>query len=161
MTITIRATPPETPAVRSLIADLDRHLAELYPPEQCYILDLNALCQSSVTFLAAWDDECAVGCGAVRVMPAAPATGDQRYGEIKRMYVRPAHRGQRIGQRLLEGLEAALRRQGVERALLETGRAQPEALKLYARCGYQERGPYGDYVDDGVSVFMEKQWKIA
>lgn len=40
---------------------------------------------------------------------------------------------------------------------LETGVYQPEALALYGRAGYVERGPFGDYVADPLSVFMEKE----
>jgi putative acetyltransferase len=41
--------------------------------------------------------------------------------------------------------------------MLETGISQPEALALYARCGYARRGPFGDYWNDPLSVFMSKQ----
>ena len=41
--------------------------------------------------------------------------------------------------------------------LLETGVAQPEALALYKRAGFQRRGPYGGYPDDALTVFMEKE----
>jgi putative acetyltransferase len=39
---------------------------------------------------------------------------------------------------------------------LETGPSQPEALGLYARCGYQRCGRFGNYTDDPLSVFMQK-----
>ena len=39
---------------------------------------------------------------------------------------------------------------------LETGLASPEAIRLYARLGYRETGPFGTYVDNGSSVYMEK-----
>lgn len=39
---------------------------------------------------------------------------------------------------------------------LETGPYQHEALALYASAGYQRRGPFGDYTDDPLSVFMQK-----
>ena len=40
---------------------------------------------------------------------------------------------------------------------LETGPSQPEALRLYASCGYERRGPFGKYSDDPLSVFMQKR----
>jgi putative acetyltransferase len=43
--------------------------------------------------------------------------------------------------------------------VLETGPDQPEALGLYERYGFARRGPYGDYPDDPLSVFMEKRLK--
>jgi putative acetyltransferase len=51
--------------------------------------------------------------------------------------------------------------QGAERGCrifrLETGIHQHEALAFYAAAGYQRRGRFGDYPDDPLSVFMEKQ----
>ena len=40
--------------------------------------------------------------------------------------------------------------------MLETGPTQPEALILYEHLGYRCRGPFGDYPDDPLSVFMQK-----
>lgn len=34
--------------------------------------------------------------------------------------------------------------------------SQPEALGLYARCGYQACEWFGTYTDDPLSVFMQK-----
>jgi len=159
MNLDIRPTPPEHPQVQALIGELDAYLASLYDPQDVYIVDLDGLKLPSVTFLGAWDGDALVGCGAVRVMPAEPATDGLPYGEIKRMFVSPARRGQRIGEQLLEALERELRRQGIAHALLETGPPQVQALRLYARCGYAPRGAYGDYPDNATaSVFMEKRW---
>jgi putative acetyltransferase len=40
---------------------------------------------------------------------------------------------------------------------LETGYRQESAIRLYERLGYKKCGAFGDYKDDGVSVFMEKE----
>jgi putative acetyltransferase len=78
------------------------------------------------------------------------------------MFVSPARRGQRIGEQVLAALERELQRQGIDRALLETGPPQVQALRLYARCGYAPRAAYGDYPDNAAaSVFMEKRWTQA
>ncbi len=162
MNLDIRPTPPDHPQVLALIAELDAYLASLYPPEDVYIVDLAGLKLPSVTFLGAWHGDALVGCGAVRVMPAEPATDGRPYGEIKRMFVSPARRGQRIGEQLLGALERTLHPHGVDRALLETGPPQVEALRLYSRCGYVVRGAYGGYPDDArASTFMEKRWTLA
>ena len=158
MTLDIRPTPPDHPQVQALIDELDAYLASLYDPQEVYILDLAGLMLPSVTFLGAWSGDALVGCGAARVMPAERATDDRPYGEIKRMFVSPARRGQRIGQQVLDALEQGLRRHGIDRALLETGPPQVEALKLYARCGYVPRAAFGGYPDIAASVFMEKRW---
>jgi putative acetyltransferase len=39
---------------------------------------------------------------------------------------------------------------------LETGEASPAALAAYARLGYRRPGPFGAYVENGSSIFMEK-----
>jgi putative acetyltransferase len=41
--------------------------------------------------------------------------------------------------------------------MLETGIRQPEALGLYEQAGYKRRGPFGDYAEDPLSVFMQKR----
>jgi putative acetyltransferase len=40
--------------------------------------------------------------------------------------------------------------------MLETGIHQPEARGLYARYGFAHRGPFADYTNDPLSVFMQK-----
>ena len=159
MTLDIRPTPPDHPQVQALITELDAYLASLYDPEDVYIVDLDGLKLPSVTFLGAWDGDTLVGCGAVRLMAAESRTDDRPYGEVKRMFVSPARRGERIGERVLGALERELREAGIDRALLETGPPQVEAIRLYTRCGYLARGAYGDYPDNAdASVFMEKRW---
>ncbi len=155
--VLIRDERPDGADVRALLADLDRYLGALYEPEHNHILDVAALLAPEVRFLVARDGGRAVGCGAARIMPGEAATAGERYGEIKRMYVHPASRGRRIGERMLAELEAGLVREGLRAALLETGDAQPEALRLYERCGYVRRAPFGGYEDNGTSLFYEKK----
>ena len=159
MTPAIRPTPPDHPQVQALIAELDAYLLSVYPPEENYLLDLSGLLQPSVTFLGAWHGDTLVGCGAVRVMPGEPATEGRPYGEIKRMFVSPAHRGARIGARILAALETVLHAQGIDRALMETGEELAQATRMYRAAGYVTRGPYGEYPDNGSSLFLEKRWK--
>lgn len=154
--VLIRPERPDQPDVLALLDALDAYLGGLYAPEDNHILGVEKLLADDVRFLVAWREGAAVGCGAVRRMPGEPATGGQVYGEIKRMYVAPAQRGQRIAEQLLAALEASLREQGITSALLETGRDQTEALALYRRCGYVLRGPFGGYPDNGLSVFLAK-----
>ncbi|APQ11249.1 GNAT family N-acetyltransferase [Pseudomonas oryzihabitans] len=145
---------PDQPEVIALIAELDAYQDGLYPPESRYALDLGSLLQPNVLFLVARDESgCALGCGAMVLHDG--------YGEIKRMYVRPAGRGRGLGGRLLAELEREAVTRGSELARLETGPYQPEALGLYAAAGYQRRGPFGAYRDDPLSVFMEKRLPIA
>lgn len=123
---------PDQPDVVALIAELDAYQDQLYPPECRYATDLTAL-RSEQVWLAVARDAAgqAIGCGAL-VLHA-------EFGEIKRMYVRPGQRGQGLARRTLALLEAQAGALGCRRLMLETGPRQPEALALYARCGYQRR----------------------
>jgi putative acetyltransferase len=128
----------------------------LYEPEENHILGEQALLAPEVSFLVAEQGDHIVGCGAVRCMPGGAETTGQPYGEVKRMMVLPAWRGQRVGALLLESLESELRRAGMRWALLETGVSQVEAVRLYERRGYRRRAAFGGYPDNGLSVFLEK-----
>jgi putative acetyltransferase len=72
------------------------------------------------------------------------------------MFVTPEARGLKLGSRILAALEAAATAEGVRVLRLETGVRQPEALPLYRRHGYTERGPFGAYQRDPLSTFFEK-----
>ena len=149
--VVIRAERADHPQVVAALAALDAYLASLYEPEANHILSIEELLAPDVTFLAAWRGDRVVATGAVR------RKVDSDHGEVKRMYVEPSLRGQRIGSRLLSALEGELRSQGVALARLETGAAQFEAVRLYERCGYTRCGPFGGYPDNGLSLFLEKR----
>ncbi|MDP1901181.1 MAG: GNAT family N-acetyltransferase [Rubrivivax sp.] len=154
--IVIRRENPDQPEVVALLAELDSYLESLYPPEANHILDLQALLGADVDFFVARDGEQAVATGALRRRAGGSDTGGVPYGEVKRMYVAPAWRGQRIAAQVLAVMEVALRAQGYGLALLETGRHQAEAVKLYERCGYTPRAPFGGYPGNGLSAFYGK-----
>ena len=90
-----------------------------------------------------------VGCGAV-------VLGEGGQAELKRMFVTDAARGLKLGQAILAALERVAREHGVRLLQLETGIRNHAALALYRRQGFVERGPFGAYRPDPLSVFMEK-----
>lgn len=154
---TVRRERADHPQVVAMLAALDDYLLSLYPPEANHILSVAELLAPEVSFFAAWQGGRVVGTGAVRRMPGEEATAGAAYGEVKRMFVDPALRGQRLGRRLIEALEAELQAQGLALALLETGEDQREAIRLYERCGYRRRAAFGGYPDNGLSVFMQRR----
>jgi putative acetyltransferase len=77
------------------------------------------------------------------------------WGEVKRMYVAPAARGRKLGRLIMDRLLAHARAESIAVLRLETGNKQPEALGLYYSAGFQDRGPFGGYEENGDSVFME------
>lgn len=140
---------PNQPDVIQLIDDLDAYQKPLYPPESHHGIDIAALSAPNVLFAVARDGEGrAVGCGAIVV--------GAEFGELKRMFVRPENRGQGIAIKLLNFLEGEAAAKGCAMFMLETGPSQPEAISLYARAGYEPRGPFGGYGPDPFSVFMQK-----
>ena len=140
---------PDQPEVIALIAELDAYQDTLYPPESRHALDLASLKQPNVLFAVARDNTGqAIGCGAIVLRPG--------FGELKRMYVAPRGRGQGVAKKLLALLESQAIGSGCMLLKLETGPYQHEALALYASAGYERRGPFGDYANDPLSVFMQK-----
>lgn len=146
--IEIAAERAYRPDVEALLVAASALSAHLYPPESRHGLDLAAFRQPDVTLLVARSDNVAVGCGAYQLH------GDGN-AEVKSMFVAFEARGRGIGRAILEAIEAAVAGH-VTTLRLETGVAQPEAIRLYETAGFRRRGPFGSYPDDPLSVFMEK-----
>ncbi|MEH2177641.1 GNAT family N-acetyltransferase [Nostoc sp.] len=102
-----------------------------------------------MTFWTAWERLKLLGCGALKEL-------DSRSGEIKSMRTAKAHRRRGVASKILEHIIKEAERRAYHRLYLETG-AIPEfapARALYARYGFEYRGPFADYIDDPNSVFM-------
>jgi GNAT superfamily N-acetyltransferase len=90
-----------------------------------------------------------VGCGALqRIAPGV--------GEVRRMYVRPAYRGQGLSKLILAALEERAFESGYHSLRLEAGRLLSRAISLYQAAGFQAIPVYGEYVDNPQSVCFEK-----
>ena len=140
---------PDQPEIVALIDELDAYQKPLYPPECHYGIDIAALMQPQVLFAVARTAEGeAVGCGAI--------VFNDGWAELKRMFVRPAGRGQGVAQGILTFLEAQARDRAVALMRLETGVLQHDAIRFYENAGFLRRGRFADYPDDPLSVFMEK-----
>jgi putative acetyltransferase len=143
---------PASDAARRLVAMSDAYMSGLYPPESNHFDTPELLSRAGVHFIGIWSGTELIACGGTKLMD-----DDGRYGEIKRVYVLPAHRGHGHARELMAHLEEWLLSQACPLARLETGIRQPEALALYRSLGYRERGAFGAYLPDPLSVFMEKQ----
>lgn len=125
---------------RGLIAALNAELSGLYPEPGANHFELQAeeVGEGRGAFLVVWRAGIAVGCGAVRLLDAETA-------ELKRMYVVPLARGQGLGRRLVDALEAEARTLGARRLVLETGTRQHAALGLYRASGFRSIPLFGVY----------------
>jgi putative acetyltransferase len=136
------------PDALAMIGESEAELAAIYRPEVRSPFSPAQLLAAGVVFLTAHLDGRVVGCGGM-----APCDG---YGELKRIFVTRAARGRRIAALIIGRLEDEARARGLPLMRLETGDASAEAIRAYERLGYGRRGPFGGYVENGSSVFMEK-----
>ena len=153
----------------------DEYMASLYPAESNHLVSSESLRTGDAIFLGAFTSstmssssetadqpektggllsggdvgEC-IGCVAARFYREAG------YAEIKRLYVQEAHRGLGLSRTLMSAIEAEILAEGIDCARLEMGIYQPEADALYRSIGYRDIPPFGDYLVDPLSQFLEK-----
>ena len=149
--VKIEHLDPDAAAARSLIAASDAFYDGLYPPESNHLEATADLQKEHVIFMG-----CRIGDGLVASGGPKLMQDDGDYAEIKRVFVLDNFRGRGLSRQIMQALESELRDRGVTLFRLETGIRQPEALGLYRKLGYRERGPFGAYQPDPLSIFMEK-----
>lgn len=103
---------------------------------------------ASGLWLAYLGDE-AVGCVVLRKLKSMP-----RASECKRLYVKPAARGNRIADLLLDAQEAYARSEGIEWIYLDSYDDLKAAITLYERRGYERCERYND--NPQATLFMRK-----
>ncbi len=150
MSVTIDAERPDSPDAVALILELEDHLAPLYPVESRHGFSVDRLAAEGVAFFVLRADGQAAACGGIHMVGT-------EYGELKRMYVRPAFRGRGYGRLLVERLTGYALARGAPLARLETGVHQRAAIGLYEGCGFYRVPPFGPYTDDPVSLCYEKR----
>ena len=133
--VEIRAVDPEhRDAVRCLreyVAELNRRSTRGFDPSVGATALPHEVRPPAGQFFVAYLHDEAIGCGAVKHHPGAPA-------EIKRMWIAPRARGLGLGRRLLETLESCAMQAGAEFAHIETSAVLTEALALYRSAGWVE-----------------------
>lgn len=151
MVVTVTRERPDSPDAAALVEELEAHLAARYPDESRHGFSVARLVAQDVRFLVLRVDGEPAGCGGILVV-----TGEgEPYGEIKRMYTRPAFRGAGHGRRILEHLLDLGREEGLGLFRLETGIDQVEAIGLYESIGFRHCPPFGPYRDDPLSPCYE------
>jgi len=96
--------------------------------------------------LLAFDGDDAMGVVALRVL-------DENTAEMKRLYVRPAYRGRKLGRQLAQAIIDEAKQLGFQSIKLDTVRTMVEARKMYESMGFREIAPY--YDNQGKSTCME------
>ena len=150
MRLDIERVEADHPDAADLIDELEDHLAALYPVESRHGYSVEKMLAESVAFFVLYVDSAPAGCGGIKLF-------DEEYGELKRMYVRPAFRGKNLGDKLLEHLADYARIHGIRTLRLETGIHQAAAIRLYERAGFRQIPPFGEYTDDPLSRCYEKR----
>lgn len=147
----IAADDLSAPAVIDL---LRFHLDEMHrwsPACKVHAMPVERLRQADVTFYAAWDGEHLAAVGALKEL-------DPGRGELKSMRAAPDYRGKGAGEAILLHLMDEARSRRMTWLGLETGRPGPfaPAQRLYAKHGFAECPPFGDYVSDEFSLCMSR-----
>jgi GNAT superfamily N-acetyltransferase len=132
-----------------LVQLLDADLAVRDGAEHAFYAQFNKVHMIQHVVIA-YENNTAAGCGAFKPF-------DTDSVEIKRMYVLPAHRNKGIAAAVLQQLEQWAAEEGYVAAVLETGKKQPEAIRLYEKCGYSRIPNYGQYAGVENSVCMKKE----
>lgn len=141
-------TSSENVDFRALVALLDQHLRVLDGDDHAFYAQFNKL-DNIKHAVVAYADGQPVGCGAFKEYEPGMV-------EIKRMFVRPERRGQGIAQAVLRELEQWAQQESYTSCVLETGKRQPEAIRLYEKSGYVHIPNFGQYAGDDNSVCLQK-----
>ena len=147
MTIFNRTTSDDND-FRELVVLLDKDLAIRDGDDHGFYAQFNKI-DTIKNVIVCFMDEKPIGCGAFKPY-------DEKTVEIKRMFVQPEYRGHGIGLNILKELELWAAELNYPECILETGKKQPEAIRLYEKAGYNIIKNYGQYEHVENSVCMLK-----
>lgn len=147
--VTLIRTNSENEDFISLVRLLDADLAKRDGDEHAFYAQYNKIAMIKHAIVA-YENELPVACGAIKEVE----TGAM---EVKRMYTKEASRGKGIAGVVLAELEKWAAELGYEKCVLETGKRQPEAIRLYEKNGYSSIPNYGQYIGIENSVCFEKK----
>jgi len=145
---TIIKANSDNPGFKALIKLLDQDLLGVFGEQQAFFDQFNKTdAIKQVVVLYAADEP--IGCGAIKQY-------DERTMEVKRVYVKPGFRGQKLGLKIMQQLESWTKELGYTHCILETGRGLDNAIKLYQNNGYRVIDNYGQYIGVENSICMMK-----
>ena len=136
----------------SLVRELFREYQVAADAPACFAsfdAELAHLPDPYVAILVAWLDTQPAACVALKPL-------DLAWGEVKRLYVRPAYRGMGLAQQLMAQVMLAARERGYLRLRLDTLQTMSGAIALYPRLGFVPIPRYNDNSDPGALFFELK-----
>ncbi len=142
-------TDSGNPDFRELVVQLDAYWQERDGENHAFYNQFNKIDHIRHIVVAYADDK-AVGCGAIKKY-------DEQSAEVKRMFVDPAFRGRGIAKLILAELEQWAAELNFSSCILETGKRQTEAVRLYQKANYRIIPNYGQYRGVENSVCMKKE----
>lgn len=135
------------PAFQELVTQLNTDLANRDGKDHP-LSQFNEITHLKYVILVLLDNK-PVGCGAI-------SNYNQTAVEVKRMYVTPSYRGQKIGECILSELENWTQELGFNKCILFMGVNQPEAMRLYTRNHFSVIKNYGKLKDISDSICLAK-----
>lgn len=141
-------TNSENENFQKLVRELDADLSIRDGTDHSFYAQFNKIDKIKYAIVALENEE-PVGCGAIKEFSPTIM-------EVKRMYVKPARRGEGIASVILNELEKWAVDLKYQKCLLETGKRQPEAIALYKKNGYLTVPNFGQYENVENSLCFEK-----
>jgi putative acetyltransferase len=135
-----------------LVEMLDAELAERDGKEHAFYDQFNKVTNIRHVVVL-YEQNQPVACGAIKKL-------DNDSMEVKRMYTIPQRRGNGLATQILAALEKWAAELSYAKCVLETGKRQPEAIKLYEANGYKSIPNYGQYAGVENSVCFQKDIRI-
>jgi putative acetyltransferase len=132
-----------------LVKLLDLELRHRYEELQAQYDKHNKI-EKNETVVLVYSGAIPVGCGCFK-------QHDNVSAEIKRMYVSPEERRHGIAYNIVNELCSWAKEYGFRKMILETGKKQPEAIRLYEKSGFYRIDNYAPYVGMEQSVCMAKE----
>ena len=148
MTISIEYASPRHPDIKKLLLSSHQLMKGLYPEETNSYLSISQLCSSEIHFFGARQNKKYYGCGALDVK--------HEYGELKSFFVEPSVRGNGIASLIMQEILLTTKKLNLRILKLETGVGLDSALNLYKRFEFEYCKPFGNYVENGFSIFMKR-----
>ncbi len=138
---------------KKLVAFLDADLKIRDGEDHSFYSQFNTI-DSIKHVVVAYLNNIAIACGAFKFY-----SGDTV--EIKRMFVQDEYRGKGYAMQVLVELEKWAAELNFKSCILETGKKQPEAIRLYEKAGYIKILNYGQYENMDNSVCMKKELSLV